>query len=119
MIERNSKHLQDNIFTHPIISKTLMLGIAISLIVVTFTGITMDKGKAIGLANVQILSTAHGHHDREEEGPTKDIHELFANLLLLLVGMHVTYLLLFKRPLSNFMMFIPKAEIENEAITKK
>jgi len=34
------------------------------------------------------------------------VHETFANLLLVLVGMHASYLLLFKRPLARFMLFV-------------
>ena len=107
-----------NIFIHPVISKILILGILLSLIAVTFTGITMDKSKAIGLASVEMVSTAYADTDREEKeeesenekkGLMTEAHELSANLLLLLVGMHVTYLLLFKRPLSKFMLFIPKS----------
>lgn len=107
-----------NIFIHPVISKILILGILLSLIAVTFTGITMDKSKAIGLASVEMVSTAYADTDREEKeeesenekkGLMTEAHELSANLLLLFVGMHVTYLLLFKRPLSKFMLFIPKS----------
>jgi cytochrome b len=106
-----------NIFIHPFISKILILGILLSLIAVTFTGITMDKSKSIGLASVEMVSTANADDDREEQeersendekGLMTEAHELSANLLLLFVGMHVTYLLLFKRPLSKFMLFIPK-----------
>ena len=111
-----------NIFIHPVISKILILGILLSLIAVTFTGITMDNSKAIGLASVEMVSTAYADTDREEKEEEKEeesenekkglmteAHELSANLLLLFVGMHVTYLLLFKRPLSKFMLFIPKS----------
>lgn len=34
-----------------------------------------------------------------------ETHELFANALVLLVGAHVTCLLLLKRPLARFMLF--------------
>ena len=39
----------------------------------------------------------------------KESHELFANLMLLAVGAHVGYLLLFRRPLARFMLFLPPA----------
>jgi cytochrome b len=106
----------NNIFTHSAISKLLMLGIAASLLATVSTGIAMDRGKAIGLANasvVTVLFADDGKHGRNqgdgetEEGPLSEAHELFANLLLLLVGMHVTYLVIFKRPLAKFMAFIP------------
>jgi cytochrome b len=104
----------NNLFTHPAISKTLMLGIALSLLAVTGTGIAIDKGKSIGLANAQVVSVAHADDDgREgggdkEEGLLTETHELFANLLLLFVSLHVTYLVFFKLPLARFMLFVPK-----------
>ncbi len=47
----------------------------------------------------------HGDSD-EDEGPLEDIHEFFANLLIALVALHVTYLVVFKWPLARFMLFI-------------
>ncbi|NCT41575.1 MAG: hypothetical protein GW778_07945 [Alphaproteobacteria bacterium] len=104
----------NNLFTHPAISKTLMLGIALMLLTVTGTGIAIDQGTSIALADVQIVSVAYADDDEheggheEEEGLLTEAHELFANLLLLFVGLHVTYILLFKFPLAKFMLFIPK-----------
>lgn len=43
----------------------------------------------------------------DEEGPLGEIHELFANLLLPLVGLHIAYLLLFRLSLAKFMLFWP------------
>lgn len=105
----------NNPLTHPAISKTLMLGIAVSLLAVTGTGIALDKGKSIGLANMQTVSVAYADDDEskvgsEEEGFLGESHELFANLLLLFVGMHVTYIILFKFPLAKFMLFVPKSD---------
>lgn len=107
-----------NIFTHPAISKSLMLGIAICLITVTLTGITMDQGKSIGLNGATVVSVAQADDSEDgmseggesEEGFITEAHELFANLLLLFVGMHVAYLFVFKRPLAKFMLFIPKSD---------
>ena len=106
-----------NIFTHPAISKSLMLGIAICLITVTLTGITMDQGKSIGLNGATVVSAAQADESEDgmseegesEEGFVTEAHELFANLLLLFVGMHVAYLFVFKRPLAKFMLFVPKS----------
>jgi cytochrome b len=104
----------NNMLTHPAISTTLMLGIAVSLLAVTGTGIALDKGKSIGLANAQMVSAAYADDDENKDGREKEegflgeSHELFANLLLLFVGMHVTYIVLFKFPLAKFMLFVPK-----------
>lgn len=49
-----------------------------------------------------------GEGDEDEEGLLGELHELFANLLLPLVGVHVAYLLLFRLPLAQFMLFWPK-----------
>jgi cytochrome b len=52
------------------------------------------------------------YHDKKDEEffeeALEETHEFFANLLLIFVGLHVTYLLLFKLPLEKFMLFIPK-----------
>ncbi len=120
--------------THPDVSRVLMLGIALSLLTVTGTGIAMDQGRAIGLsrAHAELAADAgsqpaapresyRGEDDEGEDedaeegegGPLGEIHELAANLLLLFVGMHVAYLLLFKRPLAKFMLFLPRAKRKN------
>ncbi len=107
----------DNAFTHPSISKSLMLGIAVSLMLATGTGIALDKGKSIGLANAEIIANAYADDEDEDEESKgflsealEESHELFANLMLLFVGMHVTYIVLFKFPLAKFMLFVPKKD---------
>lgn len=98
-----------------------MLGIAVSLLSVTCTGILMDKGKSIGIASNELIAPAFADDDKlaprnkppkkEEsfyEEAVEEVHEFFGNLLLVFVGLHVSYLLLFKRPLAKFMLFIPK-----------
>lgn len=110
-----------NVMTHPAISRTLLLAIAISLLGVTGTGIAMDRGRAMGLAGAPHVSstamvgaTPDDEYDEsgreagedEEEGVVAEVHEPLANLLVLLVGLHVSYLLLFKRPLARFMLFV-------------
>ncbi|MFT6896052.1 MAG: cytochrome b [Paraglaciecola sp.] len=109
-----------NVFTHPSITKIFMLGIALSLLATTLTGIAMDKGRSIGLANVSWVAMAYADddgYDRQEDDflgeVLEDIHEFFANLLLIFVGLHVCYLLLFKRPLAKFMLFVPKKTDKN------
>jgi len=101
--------------THPAISRTLLLGIATCLIAVTLTGIAMDRGHSIGVADQAISGSAladngssgeRGTHDEDEdESFVGEAHEALANLLMLLIVTHVSYLLLFKRPLALFMLF--------------
>ena len=109
-----------NAMSHPAMSRTLLLAIAISLLGVTGTGIAMDRGRAIDLAGTPRVhssglagETRGGEPGRsgrqsgedEEEGVLAEAHELLGNLLFLIVGLHVSYLLLYKRPLARFMLF--------------
>lgn len=112
----------DNAFTHPAISRILLVGIAACLIGVTGTGIAMDKGRAFSApspaTSSSVLrdtpSTALGEaneerqgegEEGEEGGPLGEIHEVSGNALMLLVASHIAYLFLFKRPLARFMLF--------------
>lgn len=104
-----------NAFTHPAISRTLLLAIAVSLLLTVATGIALDRGRALGVAASGAVSVAYADEDRERAGRRsshgsddliEDAHEAFANFLMLIVGVHVAYLLTFKRPIALFMMFI-------------
>jgi hypothetical protein len=57
----------NNALTHPAISRTLLSGIALSVIAVTITGIMMDEGKSIGLAEIKMITPALAD-DNEEYG---------------------------------------------------
>ncbi len=111
--------------THPAISRVLMLGIALCLLTVTGTGIAMDQGRSIGLGSSVAEKTMvqsptelryaqededeeHEGEEHGEDGPLSEVHEIAGTLLLVFVGMHVAYLLLFKRPLAKFMLFLPR-----------
>jgi cytochrome b len=80
-----------NLMTHPAISKIFLLGIALSVILTTGTGILLDN------------TGNHNHF-------LKETHEFFANLMLIFVGLHVIYLLLFKISLARFMLFMNPKE---------
>jgi cytochrome b len=104
-----------NAVTHPAISRTLLLAIAGSLLAVVATGIALDRGRALGVAQTEIVSTAHADEKRERVerqerkrggGLIEDAHEFFANFLMLIVAVHVAYLLAFKRPIALFMIFL-------------
>lgn len=107
-----------NAATHPAISRTLLAGIAACLIGVTVTGIAMDRGHAVGIADGAILTSAladddgsrnreraRDREDHEDGGILGEVHEVLANWLMVIVALHVSYLLLFKRPLALFMIF--------------
>ncbi|MFT5487180.1 MAG: cytochrome b [Paracoccaceae bacterium] len=103
----------DNFYRHTAVSKTLILGIVITLCAATLTGVAMDGGEAIGLAEVEVVGTALANgHDGNDEGGNgdggdflEDIHEVFSNFLIFFVILHAGYLLLFKRPLARFMLY--------------
>jgi hypothetical protein len=101
-----------NHFTYPVISKMLLLGIAISLIGVSLTGIWMDKGESLGLhpqptSALVLADDDDEQHADEEDGWLMETHEVLANLMLIFVGLHVAYVFLFKRSLGKFMLFFP------------
>lgn len=61
--------------------------------------------------NTPALADDDGKYEGESEGENEFIgeaHELFANIMLFFVGIHVAYLFLFKRPLALYMLFIQK-----------
>lgn len=107
----------DNAFTHPSISRLLLMGIATCLIGVTATGVAMDSGRAFGArppaATTSVQSDVRSEafvdfddeHEGEEGGPLGEVHEVFGNVLMLLVASHIAYLFMFKRPLARFMLF--------------
>jgi cytochrome b len=100
--------------THPAISRTLLLSIALTLLGTTGTGIMMDRGRAISMAETAVVATAHADsgrdthvtRDNKRDGVLDDVHEALANLVALLVICHVAYVLAFKFPLARFMLFM-------------
>jgi cytochrome b len=44
----------------------------------------------------------------DEDEWLEKLHETLANILIILVVLHVTYLLIFKRPIARFMLFAAK-----------
>src|SRR5690606_28600075 len=91
------------------------LAIAVSLLLTVATGIALDRGRSVGVAASGAVSVACAVAGRERAGRwsshraddlIEDAHEAFANFLMLVVGVHVAYLLTFKRPIALFMMFV-------------
>lgn len=107
----------DNAMTHPAISRTLMLSIAVTVIATAATGIAMDRGRALGINAAVAVSGAQAndgktielrsreHRDDDRHGLLGEVHEALGNMILPIVALHVLYLLLFKRPLARFMLF--------------
>jgi cytochrome b len=85
--------------THPAISRLLLLSIALSLILTVSTGIFMDGGHTIGFGDPVL-----GPHKSPKW--VEEVHELGGNLVLGSVALHVTYLLIWKRQLALFMLFL-------------
>jgi cytochrome b len=108
----------DNVFTHPAVSRTLLLGIALLLIGVTATGIAMDRGYALGQGTSDrsssavsigdVKTAAVGDADKSGENETwlGELHDALANLLLIFVVTHIVYLVSFKRPLAKFIFYL-------------
>ncbi|WP_146422652.1 hypothetical protein [Humitalea rosea] len=49
---------------------------------------------------------AEARGGEREDGIVGELHEGLSNFLMMIVGLHVAYLFLFKRPLARFMLFI-------------
>ncbi len=55
-----------------------------------------------------VAASARASEDNDEnEGWLVELHEFSANLMLLFVGLHVPYMVLFRRPLAGYMLFRP------------
>jgi len=116
---------------HPAASKILLSGVIACLLTVTATGIALDQPDLFtGSAAVNGTVTGTGPPTRFSATPVafvgpaladdgegeyeggedwiEEVHEAFANLLFLFVGLHVIYILIFKRKLGLFMLFADK-----------
>ena len=73
-----------NAITHPAISKSLILAVAVSVILATVTGLLTlgDGGEAF-----------------------EDLHEGVSSIVIWVVVLHGAYLYLIKRPLARFMLY--------------
>lgn len=107
----------NNAMTHPAISRSLLMAIAVSLLLAVATGIAMDRGRALGFGltpdsgSQSETASKHGRrgeHARHHPKWLEETHELAGNLVVMAVSAHVTYLLIWKRPLALFMLFLSR-----------
>ena len=98
--------------------------IAACLIAVTVTGIALDRGRSIGIMGAPAIVAAQADNARRDRGAEErssnaeegeggrlgEVHEVLSNLLTVLVGLHIAYLLAFKWKLERFMLFFPTAK---------
>ena len=98
-------------FQSPIIGKLILAGIMACLSLVIATGVTMDQ-KLVVRADTIAVTTAHADEhgsSRERSKPNKavkEVHEVAANLLFLIVALHIGYLLLWRRQYALSMIYL-------------
>lgn len=95
----------------PIIGKLILAGIMACLTVVIATGVTMDQ-KLMVRADALAITSAHADErgsSRERSKPNKaikEVHEVAANLLFVIVALHIAYLLLWRRQYALSMIYL-------------
>jgi len=113
---------------HPAIARVLLGGVVASLLLATGTGIALDQTKSLNVvveaktvpvprvdlrtwaSSASTVASSKRFNEEEEdanEGWLRELHEFSANLMLLFVGLHVSYMVLLRRPLAMFMLFRP------------
>jgi len=115
---------------HPAIARVLLGGVVASLLLVVGTGIALHQttslklvaeAKTVPVPRIEFraheASRMHGaaiqgvsktdDNDGDEDGWLGELHGFSANLMLLFVGLHVSYMIMLRRPLAMFMMFVP------------
>lgn len=114
---------------HPAIARVLLGGVVASLLLATGTGIALNQAKSLNVvveaktvpiprvdlrsraSSANTVATSKRFNEEEEEddneGWLRELHGFSANLMLLFVGLHVSYMVLLRRPLAMFMLFRP------------
>ena len=100
---------------HPAISRVLILLILAAVTGTATTGLLMDNGASLiqpslTFAESGIEEGANGQEaegEESEDGVLSDLHELLANLIIVFVGAHIFYLMIFRLPMAKFMVFWP------------
>lgn len=98
---------------NPIISKAFIAGVMACLVVTVSTGVIMRQTETKTVADLNFITSAYADddgHNKKNKNPgrklLKGIHEVSANGMLALVGLHVGYLLLFRRKFATRIIFI-------------
>ncbi len=89
---------------HQGVGKALLLGIVLSTALTAGTGLLMvDNGRYLGLDEGRVASR---HQAREHAAPEwlEDVHEFFADLVLMLAATHGVYVLLMRREFALRML---------------
>lgn len=98
---------------NPAIGKFFLAGLVPNLLVTTGTGLTMDREFRLLFAGVSpAIADDNGGGLREREGEygvLGELHEIFADLIFLFVAGHASFVLLFRRPLARYMLFLAPA----------
>lgn len=74
--------------------------------IATQAEIKIDKARGRGIvASARADDRKGERHEGKSEGWLGELHEATANLLFIFVGLHVSYVILFKRKLAFYMLF--------------
>ena len=100
---------------HPMLAHTLTLALFVSIAGAAGTGIAMDQGGTLVGQSIrasedhEATGPRHREHgEDEEEGALSELHEFFGNSVLPLALLHIAYLLLWRRGMAQFMLFLPQ-----------
>jgi len=110
---RKADHQPKLGLANPVISKSFIAGIMLSLICTFTTGIMIDQTRSNAAQSGIMISSAwaddHGKSKRPKGNKLlKGVHEFSANSMLALVGLHVAYLLLMRRNYALRMIFVTR-----------
>ncbi len=112
-----------NVLAHPAVSKTITLGVYLSLIGAAASGIAIDRGRTFGLGEKQATHfeapvtseppTREQNRERRhrEKSAIYEAHEFFANIFLIFAVLHIAHSLAFRRKLSQYMFFLKRRDL--------
>ncbi len=94
---------------NPIISKAFIVAIMVSLSFTVMTGLLLDESRP-NIETASFIASTYADNDsgKKKQKPNKmikGVHEFSANTMLAFVGLHVAYLLIFRRKYALRMIF--------------